>query len=102
MLHVVATAELNPGTRDAYLAELKAVTPTVRAEDGCIQYDATAPLSTEISTNRTVDPNVVVILEKWRDLAALKAHLAAPHMAVYRDQVKGMRRAMNVQVLEPL
>jgi quinol monooxygenase YgiN len=102
MLHVIATVELNPGTRDAYLGELKAVTPAVRAEDGCIQYEASAPNATDISTNKIVDPNVVVILEKWRDLAALKAHLAAQHMAVYREKVKGMRKGMNVQVLEPL
>ena len=102
MLHVVATVELNSGNKDAYLVELKAVTPAVRAEDGCIQYEASAPISTEISTNKTIDPNVVVILEKWRDFAALKAHLAAPHMAVYREKVKGMRKGMTIQVLEHL
>ena len=101
MLHVIATVELNAGTRDAYLAELKAVTPAVRAEDGCIQYEAAAPIVTDISTNKTIDPNVVVILEKWRDLAALKAHLGAPHMAVYREKVKGMRSGLTIQVLEP-
>ena len=84
MLHVIATVELNPGTKDSYLAELKAVTPAVRAEDGCIQYEASTPIATDISTNKTVDPDAVVILEKWRDFAALKAHLGAPHMAVYR------------------
>src|SRR4051812_32445972 len=102
MLHVIATVELNPGTRDAYLAELRAVTAAVRAEDGCIQYEASAPIATEISTNKSIDPNAVVILEKWRDFAALKAHLAAPHMAVYREKVKGMRRGMTIQVLEAL
>ncbi len=101
MLHVIATVELKAGTRDAYLAELKAVTAAVRAEDGCIQYEAAAPIATDISTSKTVDPNVVVILEKWRDLAALKAHLGAPHMAVYREKVKGMRSGMTIQVLEP-
>jgi len=70
MLHVIATVELNPGTREAYLAALRDVTPAVRAEDGCIQYEASAPIVTEISTHKTIDPDTVVILEKWRDFAA--------------------------------
>ena len=102
MLHVIATVELNPGTREAYLVALRDVTPAVRAEDGCIQYEASAPIVTEISTHKTIDPDTVVILEKWRDFAALKAHLGAPHMAVYREKVKAMRKGMTIQVLEHL
>lgn len=44
----------------------------VRSEDGCLQYDY------HISCE---EPDTVVLLEKWRDAAALEAHLAQPHMA---------------------
>ena len=43
----------------------------VRGEDGCLQYDY--HLSCE-------KPDTVVLLEKWRDAAALERHLAQPHM----------------------
>lgn len=45
--------------------------------------------------------NVVVILEKWESLAALKAHLAAPHMAEYRQRVKDLVAGVTLQIVEP-
>ena len=44
---------------------------TVRAEDGCLQYDYHLSLE---------HPDTVVLLEKWRDADALAAHSAQPHM----------------------
>jgi quinol monooxygenase YgiN len=101
MLHVIATVELNPGTRDAFLAEFKAVTPKVRAEDGCIEYVATIDASTDLERQQKVGADAVVIVEKWTSLAALKAHLVAPHMVAYRPKVKDYIRALSMRVLEP-
>lgn len=102
MLHVIATVELNPGTRTAFLAEFKALTPKVRAEDGCIEYGATVDASgTGISRQVAIGPDRVVIVEKWRDLAALKAHLEAPHMTDYRTKVKDFVRSTTLQLLVP-
>ena len=41
MIHVIATIQLNAGTREAYLKEFLRLTPLVRAEAGCIEYGAT-------------------------------------------------------------
>ena len=38
MIHVIATVELNPGTRDKFLAEFRKIIPDVKAEAGCIEY----------------------------------------------------------------
>ena len=43
----------------------------------------------------------VVVVEKWDNLDALNAHLVAPHMGSYREQVKDLVTGMNLQVLEP-
>jgi quinol monooxygenase YgiN len=51
----------------------------VRAEKGCIEYGAAVDLPTDISAQILLHENVVIILEKWAALDALKAHLAAPH-----------------------
>ena len=91
MLHVIATVELNPGTRTAFLAE-----------DGCIEYGATIDASdTGISRQVPIGADRVVIVEKWRDLAALKAHLNAPHMTDYRTKVKDFVRNTSLQLLVP-
>ncbi len=58
----------------------------VRAEDGCLRYDYHFSCEKE---------DTVVLLEKWRDAAALERHMKQPHMedirklkAVYVDGVQ--------------
>ncbi len=40
-------------------------------------------------------------MEKWENLAALKAHSVAPHMQAYRVNVKDYVRGVNLLVLDP-
>src|SRR5262249_55936934 len=92
MLHVIATIELNPGTREAFLAEFRKIVPLVHAEEGCIEYGPTVDATTDLERQaRSAD--TVVIIEKWTTLATLKAHLVAPHMTAYRPKVKDYIRA---------
>ena len=46
-------------------------------------------------------PNYMVVVEKWESLDALNAHLVAPHMGSYREQVKDLVAGMTLQVLQP-
>ena len=46
--------------------------------------------------------NVVTVVEKWESLEALRAHLAAPHMAEYRARVKDLVAGVKLQVLQPV
>jgi quinol monooxygenase YgiN len=41
-----------------------------------------------------------MINEKWESLEALHAHLRAPHMLTYREQVKDMVEDLSLNVLE--
>ncbi|MFH1569176.1 MAG: antibiotic biosynthesis monooxygenase [Gemmatimonadota bacterium] len=41
------------------------------------------------------------MVEQWASLAALQAHLGAPHMATYRQRVKDLVKGVSLQVLEP-
>jgi quinol monooxygenase YgiN len=101
MLHVIATIELNPGTREAFLAEFRKIVPLVHAEEGCIEYGPTIDATTDLERQARVGADTVVIVEKWTTLAALKAHLAAPHMSAYRPKVKDYIRVSTMRVLEP-
>ena len=71
ILHV--TYRCLPGKAEEFVCALKesGLQSAVRAEDGCLQYDYL--LSCE-------EPDAVVLLEKWRDAAALDAHGKQPHM----------------------
>lgn len=101
MIHVIATVELKPGTREAFLAEFAKLIAPVRAEDGCIEYGPAIDAETDIGTQIKNGPDVVVVVEKWRDLPALKAHSVAPHMQAYRPRVKDYVVAMKLQILKP-
>ena len=102
MIHVIATIELVPGGRAAFLEEFRKLVPLVRAEDGCLAYGPNLDLSTDIAAQLPLRDDVVTVMEQWRDLPALKAHLTAPHMQAYRPRVKDLVQAVRLQVLEPV
>lgn len=102
MLHVVATIMLHPGVRERFLKEFLSIVPAVRAEDGCVEYGAAVDVPTGLAAQPPVRSDVVVVVEKWRDLPALEAHLVAPHMTAYRQRVKDLVTEVELQVLEPV
>ena len=79
VLHV--TYACRPGQGAAFVRAVRAagLQEAIRAEDGCLQYDY--HLSCEA-------PDTVVLLERWRDAAALEKHLAQPRMGRLRE-IKG-------------
>jgi quinol monooxygenase YgiN len=101
MIHVIATIELNSGTRDKFLAEFRKIVADVKAEVGCIEYGPTIDAETDIPSQLKIGPDKIAIIEKWEDWAALKAHLVAPHMVAYRPKVKEFVKSMELRVLSP-
>ena len=101
MIHVLATIEVQPGQRAAFLQEFHALMPFVHAEAGCIEYAPAVDCPTGFPTQARVGDDAVVIIEKWSDLAALEAHLKAPHMADYRVKVKPFVKGVSLRVLQP-
>lgn len=101
MIFVIATIEVKPGKREAFLAEFHKNIPNVRAEKGCLEYGPTVDLKTDIKAQIPLRESVVTVVEKWDSLPALQAHLAAPHMATYRERVKDYVAGVALQILEP-
>ena len=101
MVHVVATIEVHSGARTRFLGEFQRIVPTVRAEDGCLEYGAAVDVATGLAAQGPVRDDVVIVVEKWRDLPALEAHLVAPHMTAYRARVKDLVIKTTLQVLGP-
>lgn len=101
MIFVIATIEVKPGKREAFLAEFNKNVPNVRAESGCVEYGPTVDAKTDVKAQIPLRENVVTIVEKWESLQALHAHLVAPHMATYRERVKDYVVGATLQILDP-
>jgi quinol monooxygenase YgiN len=99
MIHVIASIQVKPGQLAPYLKILKENVPAVRAETGCIEYQPTVDAGSGLAPQR-LEPDTVTMIEKWSTLDALKAHLAAPHMAAYREKVKTMVAGVTLKVLQ--
>ncbi len=98
MIRVIASIRVKSGKMAAFLEICKTNVPAVRAEKGCLEYIPTADIDSKLPT-QSLDPQVVVIIEKWDDLAALHLHLKAPHMLAYREKVKDLVEERTLKVL---
>lgn len=101
MIVVLATIELHPGTRARFLGEFWQIVPQVRAEAGCLEYFPAVDAASGLPVQGPVRPDVVVVVEKWESVAALQAHLEAPHMMEYRPKVKDFVKKVSLQILTP-
>ena len=101
MIHVIATMTLHPGSRGAFIEEVKGITGPVRAEDGCIEYNPAIDLDSGIIT-QSHEADRVIIVEKWESLDALHAHRAVPHLLAFKERVKDMVATMSIVVLEDI
>ena len=102
MIHVIATVELNPGTRAKFLAEFRKIIADVKAEAGCIEYGPAVDAETGLPNQFRVGADRLVIVEKWESIDHLKAHMTAPHMLAYRPKVKEFVKGMELRVLSPV
>ena len=102
MIHVIATIQLRPGVKDEFIAIFKANVPAVLAEKGCLAYGPTVDVDSGLAPQGGVRRDAVTVVEQWESLDALRAHLAAPHMAAYREKTKGMSLGVTLQVLQPV
>ena len=99
MIHVVAVVTAVPGCRAELLAAFHAIVPTVRAERGCIEYAPVVDAVGAPEIGSPVGADTFLVIEKWADLEALRAHATAPHMAHYAAEASALIRERTVHVL---
>ncbi|UCF94503.1 MAG: antibiotic biosynthesis monooxygenase [Desulfobacterales bacterium] len=102
MIHVIATVELNPDCREKFLEIFQRNVPHVKQEKGCLAYAPTVDVDSGIPAQGELRDHVVTVVEVWEDLEALHAHLKAPHMRAYREEVKDLVKSLGLQVLQPV
>jgi quinol monooxygenase YgiN len=101
MIHVIATIQVAPGRRADFLTEFRQLVPQVLSEKGCLAYGPAVDIAAPIAGVPAARGDVVTVVEKWESVEALQAHLAAPHMARYRESVKDLVSGVDIRVLEP-
>jgi quinol monooxygenase YgiN len=101
MIHVIATIRTAPGRREEVLRVFRALVPQVHAETGCIEYGTAVDLPNVVDGQPEARPDVITVVEKWEDPAALRAHLAAPHMVEFRTAVKELLAGVEIRVVSP-
>lgn len=101
MINVIAVITAKPGQRQAVLEAFRANRANVLAEDGCIEYDAAVDVDPVLGFQAPFGPDSFVVIEKWRDLDALKAHARAPHMVAYAAQTRDLVANRAIHVLSP-
>ena len=101
MIHVIASIITAPGRRDEVLKEFRTLVPQVLAEVGCIEYGTAVDFENAIDGQLPARPDLVTVIEKWHNPAALRAHLAAPHMGQFREKVKELVVNVEIRVLSP-
>jgi quinol monooxygenase YgiN len=101
MIHVIAIITAKPGQRDAILAAFRANMPAVHAEKGCIEYGPALDAEGFGSFQTKFGPDTFVVVEKWADAAALKAHAAAPHMVAYGQRTRELIASRVIHILSP-
>lgn len=101
MIHVIAALSSAPGKRDELIAAFEKLAPEVHAEEGCIEYGTAVDVETPIGAQEPLRGDVLMVVEKWESIAALEAHLAAPHMEKFRSDTADIVTGLSLQVLKP-
>ena len=99
MINVIASIYIKEGRLSEFVGIFKLNIPNVLKEEGCIEYVPTVDVLTDLSPQE-LDDNVVTIIEKWNSLADLQAHLSAPHMLAYKENVKDLVDKVSLKILK--
>jgi len=101
MIHVLAIITAKPGMRARILESFQANVPAVRAEAGCIAYEAVVDVDDAAPGFATFGPDAFVVVEKWESIEALQAHAVAPHLKAYAAKVRELTASRAIHVLQP-
>ena len=99
MVHVIAFIQIKEGRMSEFIKIFKSNVPNVLEEEGCIAYVPTIDLPTGLPP-QDLNDRVVTIVEKWRSLEDLKAHLSASHMLAYKEKTKDLVDKISIKILK--
>lgn len=99
MIHVIASIGVKPGKRAEFIEIFKKNVPNVLAENGCVEYIPAIDTESGIDA-QWKDETVVTVIEKWKTIEALHAHLEAPHMEQFHNDTTKLTEDVSLTILE--
>jgi quinol monooxygenase YgiN len=94
MIHVLAMITAKPGMRERILEAYRGNVANVRAEAGCLAYEAVVDVPGMPSIFAQFG------VERWESVEALRAHAVAPHMKAYASQIEPFTASRAIHVLQ--
>lgn len=78
MIIVAVEVHVAAGAAEHAKEAIAKMETATRAEEGCITYAFSVDLS---------DPTTIRVIERWRSIDDIKAHMASPHMAEFNRAI---------------
>jgi quinol monooxygenase YgiN len=89
-----------PGMRERILEAYRGNVANVRAEAGCLAYEAVVDVPGMPSIFAQFGADTFVVVERWESVEALRAHAVAPHMKAYASQIEPFTASRAIHVLQ--
>ncbi len=89
MIVVVAKSILKEGKAEEFKNLTKELIEETRKENGCIEYNLYEDME---------NVNLLTFVEKWEDMACLKAHFEAPHFKKIIPQLGDLRDGSELNI----
>lgn len=93
MVYLIATLDVPPQHRSAFIAAVQELVAASAREEGCISHDC---------LESTTQPDRFVFLERWETREALDAHPAHAHVKTWRAKFQAFGAAPSqVEIITP-
>ena len=90
MIYVVATTQVKPEGREAFIKGHKACIVETHKEKGCLSYEGHTSIN---------DPNTYVVVERWETRDDLNSHARAPHMKKWREVSTPLKLSTVIEII---
>jgi quinol monooxygenase YgiN len=81
MVGVIAKLKIKEGKMDEALKMFKELMEEVKKEEGTIYYTLNKDMA---------DPNMIIVVERYKDMAAFQTHTGTPHFSAFSKRVGGL------------
>lgn len=92
MIIVAVEVKVEPGDAEKVKDAIAKMEAATRAEEGCITYAFSVDMS---------DAGTIRVIERWRALEDIRAHMTSPHMADFNRAMAAVRpKGLDVKAYE--
>ncbi|MDD5711976.1 MAG: putative quinol monooxygenase [Smithellaceae bacterium] len=94
MIALIAKLRIKDGSMDDAQTLFRDLIPEVSKEEGTVSYTVNKDMA---------DPNLLVIVERYRDMGSLQAHTGSPSFAAFSKKIGAMMEGkLEMTLLEEL